>query len=234
MTLLRYEAAGGAPPPLSELLVVGDDGSVESVVRHGWPARGPANEVGVYGLPADMDRAADIAALVPEPLPPATDLQAGAPSEGIVVDERQVAWDPADVPPSLAPLAARMRELAAEARAHPAAALAAVLEPVDGAVELRLVAWGTRAIRFGAVTLRARIAPPGDPPSDARALLRVDPVALDDAWHEMAPGDDARWPLRFLAVPRATTLHALISVMWSLGDEPAQEGWLRPTPLPLP
>jgi hypothetical protein len=35
-------------------------------------------------------------------------------------------------------------------------------------------------------------------------------------------------------VPRATTLHALVSVMWSLGDEPAQDGWLRPTPLPLP
>lgn len=241
MTLLRFGCTGGAPPPLFELLVVNDDGSVDYLVRQPSPARPPLDEIGLYRLAPDQSRAAEVKAALEAggSFPESARLPFDSPAEGIVVGERRVTWHPSEVPVEMAGLVEAVFELAAEARASPYAALLATLA-AESKLVLQLTARGAAVVRFGApdapdpaLRLAARISlvPPAEPEPDATALVRLDPLELGTGrrdWTELSPGSELRIELPAAVRQRPARVDGLVSVMWETeGGEP-QDGWLRP------
>ena len=201
--LASLAAAGGAPPASHEVVRVFRDGRVRALQATAWPGLGPVAEAGVYELELDAAALAELERLAAAAEPgrfPELDgpLQPGSGRYVLHLGDgdRRLRWDPFTTPPEpLATLAARLRALLGEARAHPVAAVRLGLE-APSTVELAytFTALGREPLTLTvpAGGLRARVvaapAPPADPPPLAW-VREAAPVAAEGGSAELAPGE---------------------------------------------
>ena len=215
--LVSFAAAGGAPPASHELVRVFRDGRVRALAATAWPGLGPVTEAGVYEREVDAAALAELEQLAAEPVSELDDpLQPGSGRFVLHLGDgdRRLRWDSFTTPPEpLATLAARLRALLGEARAHPVAAVRLELE-APSAVELAytFTALGreplTLTVPEGALRARAvaTTAPPADPPPLAWVREAI-PVAADGGSAELAPGET--WTLTAATIAPPPGLHRI-------------------------
>ena len=148
--LAAFGAGGGAPPATMESLRVFADGSARAIVGSPWPDGTPLNEAGVYETTLGRDDLAAIRALARDP-----ELRAAAGEHGPIRgdsgarsislgEDVTIRWGAfADPPPAVPAAEARLREILARVREHPAAVLR--LQAGD---EIELSNPGDRPVRY--------------------------------------------------------------------------------------
>jgi hypothetical protein len=182
--LASFAATGGAPPASQQLVRVDRDGRVRVLAGTAWPGLGPVSEAGVYGFELDRGALAELERLAATTgmAVPDEPRQPGSGSFSVQVGGETLRWDPFSTPPEpLAALAARLRALLAEARAHPLAAVRLDLAATGGELAFTFTALGGEPIALTVASLRARIVEVESEPSEPPPLAWVREAAALDA-----------------------------------------------------
>jgi hypothetical protein len=169
--LIAYTRSGGAPPATLESLRVHVDGSARAIVTNAWPEGAPLDEAGLYETRLGGDVLAELQELVADPalrdLPAELgEVRADSGQTSLSLAGEGTSWGAfTDRPAPLRAAEARLRELLAEVRRHPRAAVRLELAP-RGETELELTVTST-----GSEPVRSSLLVAGYP---APRVARVD------------------------------------------------------------
>ena len=152
--LVAYTRSGGAPPPTLESLRVHADGSARAIVTNAWPDGAPQDEAGLYETRLGDEMLAELRAVAADPqllaLPAElVEVRADSGQTSLWLAGEGTTWGAfAELPEALRAAEARLRELLAEVRRHPRAALRLELAPRgDGELELAVTSTGSEPVR---------------------------------------------------------------------------------------